>query len=448
MKHWPLRWKIALYAACFGIVSTFAGATTTWILMRRSEIARFDARLTQDAQELFRDVENFEGGWANNQLAFKEAFVPLALKHRLVDIRGPSREVLYVSPTLGGPISEDGIEKLHTRKLENRSVRMGTFHRGSLTLHVGADFAEVNKMGRDILLGMLGAIPTVLIVVAIGGRWVAGRALGPVEEIRKAAARIGPRNLDERLPLPPARDEIAGLVTVLNTAFERLQRSFEQAIRFSADASHHLKTPLAVMRLGVEELLSDPKATTTQQTRANALLDQVRTLTSVSENLLLLARADAGRLELRCEPFDFRQVLDGACDDARTLGEPDHIKVDTDIKGEFAMTGDCFAAELIVQNLVDNAVKYNRPGGALRLHARDTDGKIHLRVGNTGDPIPPDRVEGIFERFFRARANQSVRGQGLGLSIARELALAHGGDLSLSRSDADWTEFHLVLPRE
>ena len=87
MKSWPLRWKIALYSAGLGIVATIAGAATTWTLMRRSEIAAFDQRLAQDAQELFRDVENFEGGWENNQRAFKEEFVPLALKNRLIEIR-------------------------------------------------------------------------------------------------------------------------------------------------------------------------------------------------------------------------------------------------------------------------------------------------------------------------------------------------------------------------
>ncbi len=448
MKRWPLRWKIALYAALFGIVATFAGAATTWLLMIGSDIARFDARLTQDAQELFRDVENFEGGWTNNQSAFREAFVPLALKNRLVDIRGPNGQVLYVSPTLSGPIPEDGIEKLHTRKLEGRTVRMGTFHRGALTLHVGADFAEVYKLGRDILLGMLGAIPTVLVVVALGGRWVAGRALGPVAEIRQAAARIGPRNLNERLPVPPADDEIAGLITVLNTAFERLQRSFEQSIRFSADASHHLKTPLAVMRAGVEELLTDPKATTTQQERANVLLDQVRHLTSVSENLLLLARADAGRLELRRTKFDFREVLDGACDDAKTLGEPQDISVDTNIDGDLTIVADHFSVELIVQNLVDNAIKYNHRGGAIRMNAKRLNGNIEFRIANTSEPIPPERAKSIFERFYRARGDQRIGGQGLGLSIASELAIAHGGELSLMRSDAEWTEFRLILPRE
>jgi two-component system, OmpR family, heavy metal sensor histidine kinase CusS len=448
MKRWPLRWKIALYAAAFGVVATIAGAATTWILMRRNEIAAFDKRLSLDAQELFRDVENFEGGWANNQRAFREALVPLALKNRFVEIRGPKNEVLYVSPNRNGPLLNDGIEKFHTRKIDDRSVRVGTFHQGGLTLQVGADLGEINQIGRDIIFGMLGAIPTVLIVVAIGGRWVAGRALGPVEKIQQAAARISPGHLDERLPMPEAKDEIAGLVSVLNATFERLQRSFEQSIRFSADASHHLKTPIAVLRAGIEEILTDRESSPKQQSRASALLDQVRHLTSVSENLLLLARADAGRLDLRLTVFDFREVLEGACDDARTLGESHQIAVETDTGDHLPIKADRFAIELIVQNLIDNAIKYSQPGGCIRLLSRSHNGEAELIVANKGEPIPAERTDQIFERFYRARSDQRTSGHGLGLSIARELARAHRGDLVLVRSDAEWTEFRLRLPRD
>jgi len=447
MKRWPLRWKIALYAAGFGIVATIAGAVSTWTLMRRSEIAAFDRRLTLDAQELFRDVENFEGGWNNNQRTFREEFVPLALKDHLIEIRGPNKEALYLSPNLDGSLLSDGIEKFHTRKIDNRTVRIGTFHRGPLMLHVGADLKEVNQIGRDIIFGMFGAIPTVLVVVAIGGRWVARRALGPVEEIRQAAARISPRHLNERLPVPPAKDEIAGLVSVLNKTFEHLQRSFEQSIRFSADASHHLKTPLAILRAGIEEILTDPKSSAMHQARANALLDQVHHLTSVSDNLLLLARADAGRLDLERREFDLREVLDGACDDARTLAEDTGIKVETTIADHLPIVGDPFAIGLIVQNLIDNAIKYNQRDGRIRLRAQACDGQVEVAVANKGKPIPKERAEQIFERFYRARSNQRAPGQGLGLSIARELAIAHGGQLSLVRSDSDWTEFRLTLPR-
>ena len=352
MRRWPLRWKIAVYAAALGVVATIAGACTTWIIMHYIEAARF-----------------------------------------------------------------------------------------------GADSPATTQIGRDIIFGMFGAIPTVLVVVAIGGRWVARRAIAPVHDIREAAERITAQNLAQRLPVPATADEIAALIGVLNSTLDRLQRSFEQAVRFSAEASHHLKTPLSVLRAGIEEILTDTNTPAKQQERAGALLHQVHQLTSISENLLLLARADAGRLELQREQFDLHDVLDGVCDDARAIGEPQSITVETKVPDHLSIMGDRKSVALILQHLVENAVKYNERGGAICIYAEQTNGKAEVRVLNNGAPIPPERAPHIFERFYRGRADARIPGAGLGLTIACELAKAHGGDLELVRSDGEWTEFRLSLPR-
>ena len=447
MKRWPLRWKLAFYAAALAVVATLAGAATTWSVMRYAEIAAFDQRLALDAQELFRDVANFEGGFANNSRAIKEIFVPLALRGRLIEIRGSRGELLYLSPNVDRPVFDDGIEKFHTRKIGGRNVRMGTFHNNGLTLLVGAELSEINQVGRDIVLGMFAAIPTVLIVIVVGGRWVARQAIAPVEAIRQAAAGITVQNLDQRLPVPPANDEIAGLIAVLNATFDRLQRSFEQSVRFSADASHQLKTPITVLRAGIEEILTDPECPPKQQARAEELLHQTHQLTSVAENLLLLARADAGRLELRYTEFDLREVLDGVLDDVSAVAEPRQITLETDVPANLPLVSDRWCVAVIAENLVENAVKYNVRGGRIRVIAEALNGIVEVTVANKGEPIPPEQAAHIFERFFRARGDGKMSGHGLGLSIARELAKANGGELALVRSDAEWTEFRLRLPQ-
>jgi signal transduction histidine kinase len=447
MKRWPLRWKLALYAAALAVVATLAGAATTWTIMRYWEIHRFDQRLALDAQELFRDIENFEGGLAANSRTFKEKFVPLALRDRLIEISGPSGEVLYRSPNISSSGLRDGTEKIHTRKLDGRSVRMGTFHWNQLTLCVGADTKEVDQIGWNIILGMGGAIPTVLIVIIIGGRWVAKQALAPVEAISQAASRITVQNLDQRLPVPATADEIAELITVLNTTLDRLQRSFEQSVRFSAEASHHLKTPISVLRVGIEEILTDPDTPAKQQTRADALLHQIHQLTSIAENLLMLARADAGRLDLHRERFDLSDVLRGMCEDASVMAEAEGLEVEVKLPPELPVVADRRAVSLIVQNLLENAIKYNQPEGCICIYANASNGEAEVTVRNNGEPIPPERAPHIFERFYRARSDARISGQGLGLSIAGELAKAHGGRLDLVRSDHEWTEFRLSLPR-
>ena len=347
MRRWPLRWKLALYAAALAVVATLAGAATTWTII----------------------------------------------------------------------------------------------------LSLDAEMKQVNHIGRDILFGMLGAIPTVLIVIAIGGRWVAKQALAPVEAISQAAARITVKNLDQRLPVPPTRDEIAELVMVLNTTLDRLQRSFEQSVRFSAEASHHLKTPISVLRAGIEEILTDSDTPAKQQTRADALLHQVHQLTSIAENLLLLARADAGRLELHREQFDLSEVLRGMCEDANVMAEAEGLEVEAKLPPELPVVADRRAISLIVQNLLENAIKYNQPDGCICIYASASNGEAEVTVKNNGEPIPPERAPHIFERFYRARPDARIFGQGLGLSIAAELARAHDGRLELVRSNREWTEFRLTLPR-
>jgi len=445
-KKWPLRWKLALYAALLAIAATIAGAATTWTVMRYEEIAAFDRRLTTDAQELFRDVEHFHRSTGDNR-AFQEIFVPLALRNRVVEVTDANGQTLYLSPGLKEPLSSDGIKSFHTRKIGNRSIRMGEFSDGHLTLRVGADMKEINQIGHDIFRGMLVAVPTVLLFVAIGSRWVAGKALAPVEGIRQAAAKISAKRLDQRLPVPPTGDEIAGLIEVLNDTFDRLQRSFEQCARFSADASHHLKTPIAVLRAGIEEILTDEHCPPTSQATAEGLLHRVHQLNSIADTLLLLARADAGRLELHKDDFNLSDVLEGVIDDARALSEPLDLTVEAEVPADLPLNADRVYVGMIAQNLLENAVKYNRPGGRIRLTASKSNGSIEFSVGNTGDGIPTERIAHLFERFFRGRADERMEGTGLGLSIARELARAHGGEISLRQADAAWTELQVTLPR-
>src|ERR1041385_1895959 len=248
MKGWPLRWKIALYSASLAVAATLGGAITTWFVLRHAEIAAFDRHLTTDAQEFFRDVEHFEGGRTNTRPVFKEIFVPLSLRKHLVEGADASGTVLYLSPRLRQPFPRDGIREFHNHKVDGQKIRLAEFSENGLTLRAGDDLKEINQIGRDIFLAMLGAIPTVILITLFGSAWVASKAIAPVEEIRQAAKTITAQRLDHRLPVPPTKDEIAGLIEVLNATFERLEGSFEQSVRFSADASHHLKTPIAVLR--------------------------------------------------------------------------------------------------------------------------------------------------------------------------------------------------------
>ncbi len=447
MRNWPLRWKIAHYSAGLAVAATLGGAITTWFVMRHAEIAAFDRRLTTDAQEFFRDVEHFEGGRTNRGPVFNEILVPLSLRNHLVEVTDATGAVLYRSPRLGRPFPRDGIKEFHNYKIDGKNFRVAEFSENGLTLRAGDDLKEVNQIGRDIFLAMLGAIPTVLVITLIGSAWVASKAIAPVEEIRQAAKRITAQRLDQRLPVPPTNDEIAGLIEMLNATFDRLQRSFEQSARFSADASHHLKTPIAILRADVEEILADVDCSESTQQRAEGVLHRIHHLSSVVDNLLLLSRADAGRVELSKAEIEIGEVLEGILDDALTLAEPLDLTVETNIPKHLMLKADHTFVGMIAQNLVENAVKYNTPGGRIRVEARAVNGHVEMTIGNTGDGIPKERAELLFERFSRVRGGARVPGHGLGLSIARELARAHGGDVELVRSDGSWTEMRVRLPQ-
>jgi signal transduction histidine kinase len=181
--------------------------------------------------------------------------------------------------------------------------------------------------------------------------------------------------------------------------------------------------------------------------RAEGVLHRIQSLNSVVDNLLLLSRADAGRVELSKTKFELGEVLEGVLDDAHTLAEPLDLKVEANIPKHLRLKADPTFVGMIAQNLVENAVKYNTPGGRIRVEARAVDGAIEMTIGNTGNGIPKERAALLFERFYRLCGGERMPGHGLGLSIARELARAHGGDIELVRSDGSWTEMRVRLPQ-
>jgi signal transduction histidine kinase len=224
----------------------------------------------------------------------------------------------------------------------------------------------------------------------------------------------------------------------LQSTAEELQRS----ARFSADASHQLKNPITVLRAGLDSLLARDGFPQEVYEEISTLIHQTYRLTGVVEDLLLLSRMDAGKLRLSLKTIDLSQMVDEWIDDLRALPESSSLRVESDIPEGLAIAGEMKYTGLVVQNLLDNARKYNRrENGIIRIVARPNGSQVDLRVANTGRGIPRDAQPFIFERFHRAGASEDVPGHGLGLNLARELVRLHGGELRLVRSNAEWTEF-------
>ncbi len=225
--------------------------------------------------------------------------------------------------------------------------------------------------------------------------------------------------------------------TALVSTSEKLQRS----TRYSADASHQLKSPVTVLRAGLEGLLARDDFKPEIYEELSALLHHTHRLTGVIDDLLLLSRVDAGHLQIDSQPVNLSQIIEEWLDDLGALPDSPEVKIEKNFPADLCIAGEKRYTSLIVQNLLENARKYNRPNGLIRVTAARNRGEVMLTIGNTGHPIARDAQEHVFERFHRGGTGSHISGHGLGLNLARELARLHDGDLRLICSQDDWTEF-------
>ena len=223
-------------------------------------------------------------------------------------------------------------------------------------------------------------------------------------------------------------------------ALESTSEELKRTARYSADASHQLKSPVTVLRAGLETLLRREDFKPEVYDELSALLHQTHRLTAVIDDLLLLSRMDAGHLQIDSQPVNLSQVIDEWLDDLSALPDSVDVKIEKESPADLYVFGEKQYTSLIVQNLLENARKYNRSGGRLRVAGRQKDNQVILTIGNTGRPIPSSAQQYIFERFHHS---STASGHGLGLNLARELTRLHGGDLRLVRSENDWTEFEV-----
>lgn len=448
MNRWPLKLKVGIYSAALVVLGLTGSSFLMAPLIYDRQLEALDSRLKDDATVLFDNLENARNAPIDPHRPITVRFVPKWLNLRYLHVEGPDGEDLYRSQNL--VVRDETLSRcepgIHTITLFGKNCRVGTFTEGPITLHVGTRLGTLEGMQRDLWFGLSVALPIAAILVFIGGIVLARHALGPVSAMTAAAERISASTPEERLPMPRARDEIARLTEVLNRSFDRLQRAYTSAARFSADASHQLKTPIAVLRAGLDELRVDDRLNRGQLETVDILLQQTRRLTTLVEDLLLLAQADAGRLNVEPAPLNLAPIVEMLADDLDALGSDRGITVEHDAPTVLMARADPRRVKIILQNLAENAVKYNRDGGRISVRGWAANGAVHVSVGNTGAAIPPEHRERLFERFNRAGQGENIKGHGLGLNIARELARAHGGELRLARSDAEATEFELTLP--
>jgi len=295
-------------------------------------------------------------------------------------------------------------------------------------------------------------IPIAIVLASVGGYFLARKSLAPVVAMSSQAGRIGAANLHERLAVQNDRDELGHLAQSFNSLLDRLSQSFERQQRFMADASHELRTPVAILRGEAEVALSHQARSLEEYRESLEVLHQeAARLTHIVEDLFTLTRADAGQYPLQPRDFYLDELVGECVHSARTLALAKKISLNLEESSESPIHADESLLRRMILNLLDNAIKYTPEGGRVTVACNRVGDEYVLTITDTGGGIPVELQPRIFERFFRAdkarsRAENDGGGAGLGLSISRWIAEAHHGRLELTRSDSVGSTFTAYLP--
>jgi signal transduction histidine kinase len=305
----------------------------------------------------------------------------------------------------------------------------------------------------DLLRSMLLIAPVILIGAVLVGYWLAGTSLRPVQGIMDEVDAISDgTSLHRRLAVPLSGDEMARLAATVNGMLTRLERSFSSLHRFTADASHELKTPLMVLRAGVERALVHPGTPNEILQSLDETLAQINQMTEMVENLLTLARADEGRAPLAVEESDLREIVADVAETAGMLGEnarvsTSHAMPDLPVR----LPVDRHRIREMLLNMVTNAIKYTPQGGTIGLSLEEDQDGVTFTVRDTGIGIAAGDLPHIFDRFWRADQARSRTGErpgtGLGLAITKWIAEAHGGSITVQSRPGRGSVFTVRLPK-
>lgn len=285
--------------------------------------------------------------------------------------------------------------------------------------------------------------PLALLIASAVGYALAAAALRPVERMRRHAAAVTAAETSERLPVPPANDEIGRLGRTLNEMLDRLQVAFKRERAFVSDASHELRTPLAILRTELELALRGEHTREELEDALRSAAEESERLSRLAEDLLVIARSDQGRLPVRPELIEAGEMLDRVAGRFRTRARAEGRPLVSDPSPGVVLEADPARIEQALANLVDNALHHGE--GTVTLSARTADGAVELHVSDEGPGFPPDFLPRAFERFTRADEARTRGGTGLGLAIAAAIAAAHGGTAH-AENGPDGADVWISLP--
>ncbi len=438
----------------------------SWVLTASFLFLQFRSQLDHYA---IQDIETVEGLLyfdVGGNLKLREDYHNHAASKqvidRLLEVRSAQGAVLYSNDRLTGQVlggrllpeeGEGGYSARSVRLADGTPVRMvsrrHTLDGHPLLLRLG--YSEETILGRlrEFALASLLALPLIVALVGFGSYLLAKRALRPLEEMACRAEAITSERLNDRLPIGEAGDEMDHLATVFNSLLARLEQSFEQLRRFTSDASHELRTPLASIRSVGEVALEKDGSRAEYRDTIGSMLEEVNRLTALVDNLLTIARADAGRIALHPTVFSAVGLAREAAGLLDVLAEEKGQEITVQGDERITLNGDRVFLRQALVNIIHNAVKHSPVGGAIAVNVRGEPlGGVRLEVADSGPGIAPEHSEKIFDRFYRADESRSREGggAGLGLSIAQWAVRMHGGRIQLITAPGAGCTFQMSLP--
>lgn len=313
---------------------------------------------------------------------------------------------------------------------------------------VGLPMDSILRPVKKLFITILVLIPFTLIITWFGGWLFANRALRPLQQITKTAKTISANKLNQQLRIQNAGKEIQELIDVFNQMILRLHDSFHQIRRFTADASHELRTPLTVVKGESEIALRQDRTLEEYRETLQRILDEANYMTKIVENLLTLSRIDAGQLSLNFKPIDLTKLVQGTAKKLELLVKDKDILLELKSCGSVFVRGDSERLEQVIQNLLDNSIKYTDPGGKIVLDITTKNSFVLFTISDTGIGIPESEVPYIFDRFYRVDKARSrkIGGSGLGLSIVQWIVAAHNGIIEVDSKLKEGTVVRVKLP--
>lgn len=451
-----LRFRITAwyFATVAGLLAVFGlGA---WFAMRVSVVRAVDRTLRMRVAGVYGFLKDQTSGGRDDVIEELSEQSLLGRGGPLLELRDQAGTLLFRSPALRGISMQTGAsERLRIADLSAGGLALRTaseritVNGHTYTIGVAEVLDPYRESMRQFGVALLISAPLALLFASLAGFWMSSRALSPVDRITREARSIRVGNPARRLPVPPAEDEIHRLAATLNEMLDRIDREVQRMMQFTADASHELRAPLALIHTAAEFSLRRARTHDEVLVAMRKILRESERTAHLVDDLLLLARADSGTDEAPFAPTDLSALASDAAEQAALLAEPKHIALQAEIAPAPVMVdGDEEALSRLLLILLDNAVKYTDQGGQVTLKLRAAGAHAEVLVSDTGVGIAEADLAHIFDRFWRADKVRSreAGGAGLGLSIGRWIVERHRGDIRVTSSPGRGSQAFVRLP--